>query len=182
MSITMDTEQLSKLLQALEERIIKRIDKQEDRVKKLRDSTGVGFKALNEKLEELESMVEKSSEKTAKPKREQSEGQKAWIAFVKEVWDELKEDDPKASYKDAMSEASRRKDMEDPKGAVKRAEARKKRLEAKERKSAKSSKATSDTESSEEEKEEKPKKKVKKEEKPKKKEKKEALHSDSDSD
>jgi hypothetical protein len=180
----MDTDQLSKLLQSLEERIIKRIDKQEERVKKLRDSTGVGFKALNEKLEELESMVEKSSEKTAKPKREQSDGQKAWIAFVKEVWDELKEDDPKASYKDAMSEASKRKDMDDPAGAKKRAEARAKRIEAKEKKSAKSSKATSDTESSEEEKpkkkkEEKPKKK---EEKPKKKGKKEALHSDSDSD
>jgi hypothetical protein len=166
---TITEEQFNSLLEA--------VASLEARLKKQHKAVGVALKGLEEKIEESSKV---SSEKAAKPKREQSEGQKAWIAFVKEVWEELKEDDPKASYKDAMSEASKRKDADDPAGAKKRAEARAKRIEAKEKKSAKSSKAASDSESSEEEKPKK--KKETKEEKPKKKAKKEAVESGSDSD
>jgi hypothetical protein len=150
--------------------LLKAVASLEARMKKQHGQVGIVLKALEQKIEESAKV---SSEKPSKPKKEQSEGQKAWIAFVKEVHAEMKEDNPKASYKDAMTEASKRKDMDDPAGAKKRAEARVKRAEAKEKKSGKSSKATSDSESSEEEK---PKKKATK--KPAKKE----AVSDSDSD
>lgn len=177
-TITMNTEDFSKLLQSMEERIIERLKKQHKAV-------GQALKGLEEKIDEVETKVETSSEKIAKPKREQSEGQKAWIAFVKEVWEEIKEENPKATYKEAMSEASKRKDMDDPAGAKKRADAREKRIVAKENKSGSTSKATSkassDTES-EEEKKEKPKKKSSKKEEKKEKPKKKEAVSDSDSD
>ena len=161
-TITMNTEDFSKLLQSMEERIIERLKKQHKAV-------GQALKGLEEKIDEVETKVETSSEKIAKPKREQSEGQKAWIAFVKEVWEEIKEENP----------------MDDPAGAKKRADAREKRIVAKENKSGSTSKATSkassDTES-EEEKKEKPKKKSSKKEEKKEKPKKKEAVSDSDSD
>jgi nucleolin len=164
---TITEEQFNSLLEAMKNL--------EARMKKQHNQVGVALKALEQKIEES---AKESSEKPAKEKRKQSEGQKAWISFVKEVLAEMQEDNPKATYKDAMAEASKRKDLDDPAGAKKRAEARAKRAEAKEKKSAKSSKssskAASDSESSSEE--EKPKKKATK--KPAKKE----AVSDSDSD
>jgi hypothetical protein len=142
----MNTTDIQKMISAMEERINERFDKQEERIKKLYKSTGTCFKELNDKIEGLDLSSSSKSEKPSKkdkPKREQSDGQKAWTDYVKQVWAEMKEDDPKATYKDAMSEASRRKDSEDPEGAKKRAAAREKRSEAKERKSAGSSKSAS---------------------------------------
>lgn len=165
----MNTTDIEKMISAMEERINERFDKQEERIKKLYKSTGTCFKELNDKIESLDLSSSSKSEKPSKkdkPKREQSDGQKAWTDYVKQVWAEMKEDDPKATYKDAMSEASRRKDAEDPEGAKKRAAAREKRAEAKERKSAGSSKSASKDASDSESEEEKPKKKVTKKSKP----------------
>jgi nucleolin len=137
----------------------------EERMKKQHKQVGVVLKALEQKIEGMEVSGGGSSEKVAKkdkPKREQSEGQKAWTEFVKEVWADMKEENPKATYKDAMTEASKRKDEDDPEGAKKRADAREKRAEAKERKSAGSSKSASKDASDSESEEEKPKKKAKK--------------------
>ena len=164
-------EQINELIAAMEERIMARITKNQTQIKK-------AFANLDEQFETISGKVSTiSSEKPAKDKREVSEGMKAWNELVSAVWAELKEENPKATYPDAMKEASRRKDSEDPEGAEKRAAAREKREVAKEKKkSAKSSKASSDAE--EEEEEEKPKKKVATKVAPKKPAKKDAVETD----
>jgi hypothetical protein len=55
--------------------------------------------------------VESSESETSepKPKREQSEGQKAWNAEVSAVWAEMKATDPTVKRSAALSEASRRR-------------------------------------------------------------------------
>jgi hypothetical protein len=44
-----------------------------------------------------------------KPKRAQSEGQKAWNAEVSAVWEEMKASDPTVKRSAALAEASRRR-------------------------------------------------------------------------
>lgn len=51
-----------------------------------------------------------AEEKAARPKREQPEGTKVWLNFVKAVYAELKGKNPEAKYGDAMKEAKRRRD------------------------------------------------------------------------
>jgi len=126
-----------------------RITKNQTQLKKAFANVDEQFDAIGKKV----SVV--SSEKPAKAKREQTVAMKEWNELVSAVWADLKEENPKATRQDAMKEASRRKDDEDPEGAEKRAAARDKRDAAKEKKkSEKSSKASSDSE------EEKPKKKT----------------------
>jgi hypothetical protein len=184
MSVTITVDQLNKILAEMEERIEARLKKNQKEVK-------AAFSLLQEKLDEAPAKESASKDKTVKPKRAQSEGQKQWLATVKAVHAEMLEDDPTVTYQQAMIEASRRKDESDPAGAEKRAKEREKRAERKASKN--SSKAGSDSE------EEKPKKKTTKaaskaaskptseaeEEKPKKKvvkkpAKKEAVEEDSD--
>jgi hypothetical protein len=148
----MSTIDIEKMFNEMEERIVERLKKQHKAV-------GIALKGLEDKIESIEGSSK--SEKVAKkdkPKREQSDGQKAWTEFVKQVWAEMKDENPKATYKDAMSEASKRKDEDDPEGAKKRAAAREKRASAKSSKSA-SKTASKDVSDSESEEEEKPKKK-----------------------
>ena len=146
-NITVD--QLNELLTSLEERIMARITKNQTQLKKAFANVDEQFESIGKKVSTV------SSEKPAKPKREQTPAMKDWNELVSTVWEELKEDNAKATRQDAMKEASRRKDDEDPEGAEKRAAAREKREVAKDKKkSEKSSKASSDSE------EEKPKKKT----------------------
>jgi hypothetical protein len=137
-TVTITVEQLNELITAMEERIMARITKNQTQIKKAFANVDEQFEAIGKKVTTV------SSEKPAKVKREVSEGMKAWNELVSTVWAELKEDDPKATRQDAMKEASRRKDEEDPEGAEKRASAREKREIAKEKK--KSSKSSSDAE------------------------------------
>jgi hypothetical protein len=51
-----------------------------------------------------------AEEKAARPKREQPEGTKTWLNFVKAVYAELKAKNPAAKYGEAMQEAKRRRD------------------------------------------------------------------------
>jgi hypothetical protein len=139
---TITVDQLNELLTSLEERIIARITKNQTQIKK-------AFANVDEQFETIGKRVSTTSpsEKPAKAKREQTDSMKQWNELVSTVWTELKEENPKATRQDAMKEASRRKDDDDPEGAEKRAAAREKREVAKEKKkSAKSSKDASDSE------------------------------------
>ena len=149
---TITVDQLNELLTSLEERIMARITKNQNQLKK-------AFANVDEQFETIGKRVSTtaSSEKPAKAKREQTDSMKQWNELVSTVWTELKEENPKATRQDAMKEASRRKDEDDPEGAEKRAAAREKREVAKDKK--KSAKSSKDASDSEEEKE-KPAKKV----------------------
>ncbi len=152
----MSTTDIETMITAMEERLIERIKKNHKEIK-------AAFTLLEEKYSSATDGSTKSAKKSKedKPKREQSEGQKAWTNFIKEVWEELKAENPKATYKEAMSEASRRKDDEDPEGAKKRHDAKEKRAAAKAAKSGSSSgKASKEESSAESEEEVKPKKTV----------------------
>ena len=126
---------------------MERITKNQNQLKK-------AFANIDTQFEELAkssaSTVKKSTKasKEDKPKREQSEGQKQWNETVSAVWEEMKLENPKATRQEAMKEASRRKDENDPEGAEKRAAAREKRetTKASKKNSGKSSAAESDEE------------------------------------
>ena len=152
----MSAADIETLITALEERLVERIKKNHKEIK-------AAFALLEEKCTATAETSTKGSKaaKADKPKREQSEGQKEWTNFIKEVWDELKADNPKATYKEAMTEASSRKNASDPEGAKKRQEAKEKRAAAKAAKSGSSSGKASKNDSDSEE-EVKPKKTVKK--------------------
>ena len=146
------------ILTSFEERLIERITKNQNQLKK-------AFANIDTQFEELAkssaSTVKKSTKasKEDKPKREQSEGQKQWNETVSAVWEEMKLENPKATRQEAMREASRRKDAADPEGAEKRAAAREKREAAKASKKSSGKSSAADSEEEEEDKPA-PKKKV----------------------
>jgi len=145
------TTDIMNILTSFEERIMERLSKNQNQLKK-------AFATIDEKFESLSTSTTSNSKKSKaskedKPKREQSDGQKQWNDFVSSVWEEIKLENPKATRQEAMKEASRRKDANDPEGAEKRAAAREKReaTKASKKSSGKSSAADSGEEEEEEE-------------------------------
>ena len=72
----------------------------------LRQATAIHEKAVKAGEKKRKPTAE---EKAARPKREQPEGTKAWLNFVKTVYAELKAKNPEAKYGEAMTEAARRR-------------------------------------------------------------------------